>query len=388
MAKTRIQDYVKKRRGEGYTTEEIRTVLHKAGYATNEINKVLGRGKGLGSAVIVILVILAVAAAGYWMFTAEPEVVVEEVSREPVYDVPRILEFEASKCQKNRVDHTCLAIAQGDSTICEQNLRYADKQECYLDYLFAYLTGTRSKTDEGLCDKIPDSVLRDTCVAVRKGEGLGDIEGCRRLGNADESAYCEAFVLSDASKCANIQNENLKRACADTVTLYRAVQANDVNICNEIQKDETKLQCQARLTGDTNLCGDIIDLYCVEESKIRVAEITGNPYVCEQIRIGKTGDDNLKERCYLAAALKGKDPSKCAGLDYPYDLACKGVLTETSAHCGNIPVTNFGTFTEMRDSCFTSVAVAKGDAALCEFVTSPEIKATCEAMGQHIFIEE
>ena len=387
MASSRIADYVNQRRSEGYTTEEIRTVMHKAGYTTEEINSALGKSSGSGlTALIVLLVILLAGYGIFVMLNQEPALIIDDIPPEPVYDIANILTFSAAKCQNERIDHTCLAIAKSDSSLCENNMRAADVSECYLDYIFTHLTGSRTGADVALCNKLPESPLKGVCIAVSSGDGLGDISGCRRFGDEDSSLYCEAFVSADAGKCAGISDLDLKKSCADSVTLFRAVQSEEVSICDEIQETEVKLQCQARLTGDVNVCNSIVDLYCEEEAKLRAAEITGDPYICEQVKEDMTGDDNLQEKCYMYAAIKSRNPANCEGLDYPYDLACKGVLTSTGAHCGNIPETNFGTFDDMKDSCFVSVAQSSKDFGLCEYVKNPVTKVSCEELRQHLNI--
>ncbi len=183
------------------------------------------------------------------------------------------------------------AVKQKDPSLCEKIEDATRQSTCKNGTIY---TQNDSSNTLWTCDKIiNDPVLQYTCqkeVVFRtldtSNTGTLTLDLCSIL-HEEEKAYCQkritltveskntntAIAQGDATLCASITDEALKKNCIDGANYQKAVQGNGINTCDAITDPTRKQDClesvikigdqKALVTAaggsDVNACSKIAD---------------------------------------------------------------------------------------------------------------------------------
>jgi len=187
-----------------------------------------------------------------------------------------------------------------------------------------------SKLDEKFCDGIEFEPLKNVCqIAFSK-----DIDSCKNV----ERGY--------DIKCYEI-----------------AVEAMDVSesICENMRSNYVKFLCNKKLAiklKDPELCGGNINCY------IELASINEDESICENIEF-----DQEKYKC-LAKVIKNRD--YCNNIEDEIErMNCIGAVPEEVSDC-KIESYNYINF-----DCLSELAYKEKNSTICDLISLEELKWTC-----------
>jgi len=106
----------------------------------------------------------------------------------------------------------------------------------------------------GLCQEIKDQTFRTVCtnnIALNLAKEKKDVSYCQKLDNhLVPIADCEQEVIHDKaleeeniSICGQASDESVRNLCRENFYLELSLIKNDINICNQIQKEDQSEYC-------------------------------------------------------------------------------------------------------------------------------------------------
>ncbi|HLC74696.1 MAG TPA: hypothetical protein VJH88_02460 [Candidatus Nanoarchaeia archaeon] len=161
------------------------------------------------------------------------------------------------------------------------------------------------------------------------------------------TASCSAinlFTGAVVAECDALSQQNLRDTCYAEIGIIR----QNINLCDRAENEGSKYYCYegiAETTNSSTICTDIEDSYWRNVCFKAVGMNINDASLCAQVT-----NEELKNTCYLDVSLDTEDETVCAGVQ------------------NSIPLT---------ERCYTKVAVAKKDLAICRNLPPPFAQDRC-----------
>ncbi len=193
----------------------------------------------------------------------------------------------------NEECYTSQALAQNDSSKCDNIWHEMGKENCHLEL-------AKQNKDISECNLIPsESYVQGDCY-LYFAKLQEDISLCEKIGFQLKKEECWAWLVDNISYCKDIEDKNLADRC------YRnlAVKENDSSICSFIEFDFSRDRCYGEVAinlKDVSIC-DNSDSMCIKD----VARVTGNKTICYEFAACCGRDD-----CLVGVARSTKEKEIC-----------------------------------------------------------------------------
>ncbi|HZX12339.1 MAG TPA: hypothetical protein VFE88_02690 [Candidatus Nanoarchaeia archaeon] len=253
------------------------------------------------------------------------------------------------------------ALETQDPALCAKLFRDRYKEPCYLNI-------TATIPEPALCEKIKTLESRNYCY-INIAKALKDTIYCDKIKEETRRNIKTPFF--SASKTEMRSPYTTKEFCYIEV----AVATRDLKICDSLS-NEARTECTLRVasvTGDLAICENIpLDdpFYKTTISRcfFYVAKFTKDSKLCDTLE-----DASLKELCYETLAQAARNPALCEKVSDRQDECYRSLATHTqdATVCGKI------SHPQSRDQCYDQVASLKRDPSLCQNITNPQLRDTC-----------